>query len=86
MKNQIGEELTLDDDNRYVIADDFFVNNKEYLYLVNEDDTNDVSLVSFLNDTIHAISDDNEFNIVYEELINRNKEDIIDIIEEATTE
>ena len=83
MKNEVGAELVFDDDTRYVVVDNFTINNKEYLYLVNDADDKDVSLVSIINDTIHVIEDDNEFDMAFNELVSRNKENIINMLEEA---
>ena len=83
MKNEVGAELVFDDDTRYVVVDNFTINNKEYLYLVNDADDKDVSLVSIINDTIHAIEDDEEFDMAFNELVSRNKENIINMLEEA---
>lgn len=83
MKNEVGTELVFDDDSSYVVVDNFSINNKEYLYLVNDSDDRDVSLVSIINDTIHVIEDDDEFNMVFNELVSRNKEGIMNILKEA---
>lgn len=83
MKNEVGAELVFDDDTRYVVVDNFIINNKEYLYLVNDADDKDVSLVSIINDTIHAIEDDEEFDMAFNELVSRNKDNIINMLEEA---
>ena len=83
MKNEVGAELVFDDDTRYVVVDNFTINNKEYLYLVNDADDKDVSLVSIINDTIHAIEDDEEFDMAFNELVSRNKDNIINMLEEA---
>ena len=83
MKNEVGAELVFDDDTRYVVVDNFTINNKEYLYLVNDADDKDVSLVSIINDTIHVIEDDNEFDMAFNELVSRNKDNIINMLEEA---
>lgn len=83
MKNEVETELTFDDDSRYVVDDNFVINNKEYLYLVNDADDKDASLVSVVNDTINVIEDDEEFNMAFNELVSRNKENIINMLEEA---
>ncbi len=83
MKNEVGAELVFDDDTRYVVVDNFTINNKEYLYLVNDADDKDVSLVSIINDTIHAIEDDEEFDMAFNELVSRNKDNIINMLEGA---
>ena len=83
MDNRTGTELTLDDDSKYIVVDDFVINNKEYVYLVNEDDTNDVGLVNIENDVLRVIEDDAEFDMVYNELINRKKDEIIEFADEA---
>ena len=63
--------------------DDCVINNKEYFYLVNEDDTNYVGLVNIENDVLRVIEDDAEFDMVYNELINRKKDEIIEFADEA---
>ena len=83
MDNRTGTELTLDDDSKYIVVDDFVINNKEYVYLVNEDDTNDVGLVNIENDVLRVIEDDAEFDMVYNELVNRKKDEIIEFVNEA---
>ena len=73
---QRGYLLTLDDNSKYVVIDSFKLNNKNYLYLINEDDKKTTMAVEVENDEIIEISDEKEKNIVYKELIERNKEEI----------
>lgn len=83
MSNEVGTELTLDNDSKYIVVDDFTLNNKEYLYLVNDGDTNSVALVGVEGDTLYVIEDDDEYDKVYEELVERHKDEISDFLEEA---
>ena len=83
MANEVGTELTLDDDSKYIVVDDFTLNNKEYLYLVSDDDSNSAALVGVEGDTLYVIEDDDEYDMVYNELVERHKEEIINFLEEA---
>ena len=78
---KLGTELTLNDNSKFVVIDDFDYEGKEYLYLINRFNHKDACLVGYENDTIHKI-DDNIFEKVCEELINRNKEIIIKNLED----
>jgi len=82
MSYEIGNELTLEDNKSYIIVDSFEFNNSKYLYLINEE-TKEASLVKLVNDTLYEIEDDNEFNNALNELINRNKDKINELIEET---
>ncbi len=82
MSYEIGNELTLEDNKSYIIVDSFEFNNSKYLYLFNEE-TKEASLVKLVNDTLYEIEDDNEFNNALNELINRNKDKINELIEET---
>jgi hypothetical protein len=79
---ELGTEVVLNDNSKYVVIDDFEYEGKEYLYLINRFDHKEACLVRYENDTIHKI-DDNIFDKVFEELINRNKEIIIKNLEDV---
>ncbi len=82
MNYEIGNEITLEDNKSYIVIDLFELNNNKYLYLMNEE-TKKASLVKIINDIIYEIDDDNEFNIALNELINKNKEQINEILKET---
>ena len=83
MSNEVGTELTLDDDSKYIVVDYFNLDNKEYLYLVNYDDTNSVALLGVEGDTLYVIENDDEYDRVYDELVERHKTEISEFLEEA---
>lgn len=83
MNYEIGDELVLEDDQTYVVIDSFTLNNNRYVYLIDEK-TKKVSLVKVINDTLNEIDDDNEFNQALNELVNRNKDKINEILKETS--
>lgn len=80
MKYEIGNEITLEDSKSYIIIDSFEFNNSKYLYLFNEE-SKEAFLVKIINDTLYQIEDDNEFNNVLNELVNKNKDKIDKLLE-----
>ena len=82
MNYEIGNEITLEDNKSYIVIDLFELNDNKYLYLFNEE-TKKASLVKIINDTLCEIEDDNEFNIALNELVNKNKEQINEILKET---
>jgi Asp-tRNA(Asn)/Glu-tRNA(Gln) amidotransferase B subunit len=79
MNYEVGNEITLEDNKSYIIMDSFELNNNKYLYLFNEENK-EASLVKIINDTLCQIEDDNEFNMVLSELVNKNKDKIEEIL------
>ena len=75
MQYEKGKELVLDDDSLFLIIDTFELKNNRYLFLIDEKDKK-ASLVKIIDDVIHEIEDDNEFDEAFNELINRNKREI----------
>ena len=75
-----GEEITLEDGNKYIVVDFFNYKSKKYLYLISEDEEHDIALVYLENDEIVPIEDDKEYDEVFKELVNRNKEEILKCI------
>lgn len=77
-----GEELTLDDNSKYMVVDSFIFNDKHYLYLISEDDEKTVAIVENINGTLNEITDEHEYQIVFNELVRRNQDEIRKYIEE----
>lgn len=77
-----GEELTLDDNSKYMVVDSFIFNDKHYLYLISEDDEKTVAIVENINGTLNEITDGDEYQIVFNELVRRNQDEIRKYIEE----
>lgn len=77
-----GDLITLDDNSKYVVVDSFKLNEKSYLYLINEGDKKTTMVVEVENDEIIEINDEKEKNIVYKELIERNKDEIEQYLKE----
>ncbi len=78
-----GEEITLEDGNKYIVVDFFNYKSKKYLYLISEDEEHDIALVYLENDEIVPIEDDKEYDEVFKELVNRNKEEISKYLNEV---
>jgi len=53
--NYIDKKITLDDNKKYLVIEQVTIEDKVYLYIVNEDDKNDTSFVEVENDSIKAI-------------------------------
>jgi len=53
--NYIDKKITLDDNKKYLVIEQVTIDDKVYLYIVNEDDKNDTSFVEVENDSIKAI-------------------------------
>ena len=53
--NYIDKKITLDDNKKYLVIEQVTIDDKIYLYIVNEDDKNDTSFVEVENDSIKAI-------------------------------
>ena len=53
--NYIDKKITLDDNKKYLVIEQVTIDDKIYLYIVNEDDKNDTSFVEVDNDEIKAI-------------------------------
>ena len=51
----INKKITLDDNKKYLVIEQVTIDDKIYLYIVNEDDKNDTSFVEVDNDKIKAI-------------------------------
>ena len=51
----INKKITLDDNKKYLVIEQITIDDKIYLYIVNEDDKNDTSFVEVDNDEIKAI-------------------------------
>lgn len=51
----INKKITLDDNKKYLVIEQVTIDDKIYLYIVNEDDKNDTSFVEVENDSIKAI-------------------------------
>lgn len=81
-KFERGDEITLDDNSKYVIVDSFDKNNKHYLYLISEEDKKTTSIVELENDEVIEIKDKEELDLLYKELIERNKDEINKYLEE----
>ena len=82
MNYEIGNEITLEDNKSYLIIDSFEFNNSKYLYLFNEENK-EASLVKVINDTLYEIEDDNEFNKVLNEVVNKNMDKIDELLKET---
>ncbi len=76
-----GEELTLDDGEKYIVVDFFEYKSKKYLYVISENEWNEVSLVKVDGNEVEPIEDEKEYNEVFKELVNRNKEEISKYLE-----
>lgn len=76
-----GEEITLEGGDKYVVVDNFEYKGKNYLYLISEDEEHDVALVTINDDIIDPIKDDKEYEEVFKELVNRNKDEISEYLE-----
>ncbi len=76
-----GEEITLEGGDKYVVVDNFEYKGKNYLYLISEDEDHDVALVTINDDVIDPIEDDKEYEEVFKELVNRNKDEISEYLE-----
>lgn len=81
-KFERGDEITLDDNTKYVVVDSFNKNNKHYLYLISEEDKKTTSVVELENDEVIEINDKEELDSLYKELIERNKDEINKYLEE----
>ncbi len=77
-----GDLITLNDNSEYVVVDSFKLNDKNNLFLINNADKTTTILVELDNDEIIEINDEKEKNIVYKELIERNKEEINQYLKE----
>ncbi len=77
-----GEELTLEDGSVYLIVDAFKKDDKEYLYIISESDEKVTTIVEVRDDTLYRLKDEKEFNDVYNELVERNREEINKYLEE----
>ena len=51
----INKKITLDDNKKYLVIEQVTIDDKIYLYIVNEDDKNDTSFVEVDNNEIKAI-------------------------------
>ena len=78
-----GEEITLEGGDKYVVVDNFEYKGKNYLYLISEGEDHDVALVTINDDVIDPIEDDKEYKEVFKELVNRNKDEISEYLEEV---
>lgn len=81
-KFERGDEIILDDNTKYVVVDSFDKNNKHYLYLISEEDKKTTSIVELENDEVIEINDKEELDLLYKELIERNKDEINKYLEE----
>ncbi len=77
-----GDEIILDDNTKYVVVDSFNKNNKHYLYLISEEDKKTTSVVELENDEVIEVNDKEELDLLYKELIERNKDEINKYLEE----
>ena len=77
-----GDEITLDDNTKYVVVDSFNKNNKHYLYLISEEDKKTTNVVELENDEVIEVNDKEELDLLYKELIERNKDEINKYLEE----
>ena len=77
-----GDEITLDDNTKYVVVDSFNKNNKHYLYLISEEDKKTTSVVELENDEVIEVNDKEELDLLYKELIEKNKDEINKYLEE----
>ncbi len=78
-----GEEIILEGGDKYVVVDNFEYKSKNYLYLISEDEDHDVALVTIKDDVIDMIEDDKEYEEVFKELVNRNKDEISEYLDEV---
>ena len=78
-----GEEIILEGGDKYVVVDNFEYKSKNYLYLISEDEDHDVALVTIKDDVIDMIEDDKEYEEVFKELVNRNKDEISKYLDEV---
>ena len=77
-----GTKISLDNDYLYVAYDVVNINNKNYLYLVPENDEFIPQIVENRDGVIKEIKDKNEYNLVLKQLILQNKDDLIDYMKE----
>lgn len=77
-----GDELTLDDNSKYIVVDSFSLNEKKYLYLISEEDKKTTMVVELNGDEITEIDDKEELDNAYKILVERNKEEIDQYLKE----
>lgn len=75
------EVLTLDNGSEYIVVDNFTNNNKNYVFLVGKD-KKDLNFVEYKDNTFLKIEDDNEFELAFNTLYDRNKERIKEALKE----
>ena len=76
------DELTLDDGRKYIVFDSFDLNNKNYLYLVSLEENMGVAIVENNNGMLNEVENEEEYYLVLNELIRRNKDGIEKYMEE----
>lgn len=66
--------IVLEDGRQCVILNEFFVNDKKYLLLINKDDGSDFIIRKKNNNEIVGLDDEFEFENVIKKIINKEKD------------
>ena len=77
-----GEEIKFEDGSSYVVVDSFMLDGKQYLYVISDDGKNTTAIYRHENGIVSKLENGNEFDKVFKELVNRNKDEIAKYLEE----
>ena len=81
MKYNKYDVITMDNNSKYIICDVIYEDNVIYLYLVNDDDDNDIILIKEVDGILEPIKDSNEFERIMLKITVSNKNMINEIID-----
>ena len=77
-----GEVITFDNGEKYVVVDSFVFNGKQYLYVIEDNETHKVAIFRYENGEVVLLNDQKEFQDAFNVLVSRNKKEIDKYLEE----
>lgn len=85
-KYEVGDIITLDKGEEYLVVDYFPLNNNYYLYVISTDGKNETIIFKRIDDTVIKVDNKEEFNNALAEIIKRNKDEIDELMNESNTD
>lgn len=81
-KYEVGDIITLEDGVKYLVVDIFMLDGNCYMYVISDDGKNETVIYKVLDDYLVKLDNELEYNKVLAELINRNRDEINELIGE----
>lgn len=66
----IGDLVTLSNNNEYIVVKKILLDEKDYVFLITKDGISDVMICKIQNDSLEIVKDENVINILLEKFRN----------------